>query len=48
VDSVTFCLRTDADEVIELPPVLQKVFRGELAKLWRAAFNETLRPEDSA
>ena len=48
VDSVTFCLRTDAGEVMELPPVLQESFRGELAQLLRASFSKTPRPEGSA
>ena len=42
--SVTFLLRTESGEVIEPDPVLQKIFRGELARLWQAAFNKTPRP----
>jgi len=38
--SVTFYLRTDAGEVIELPPALQELFRGQLAQVWGAAFRE--------
>jgi len=47
-DRVTFLLRTEGGEVIELDPVLQEIFRGELAKLWRAAFREARIHEGSA
>jgi hypothetical protein len=39
--SVTFCLRTDEDEVMELPQVLHEPFRRVLAKIWVAAFYGT-------
>jgi len=42
---VTFCLRTDAGEVIELDPLLQEIFRGELARIWEAVLRATKSPE---
>ncbi|HEY5531419.1 MAG TPA: hypothetical protein VIK22_05410 [Candidatus Anoxymicrobiaceae bacterium] len=45
VSSVTFCLRIDAGELIELDPILQEIFRGELARIWEVVLRATTRPE---
>jgi len=43
--SITFLLRTEGGEVIELNPALQGIFRGVLARIWEAVFSQTPRTQ---
>jgi len=43
--SITFLLRTEGGEVIELDPTLQGIFRGVLARIWEAVFSQTPRTQ---